>query len=51
MAEELKKLALNSEELEDVAGKKPKPMTQEKAMKILKGHRFRFGLEGFEQYS
>eukprot|EP00347_Sterkiella_histriomuscorum_P006178 403353763 len=52
LIDERKRLALNSEELEDVAGKKPTPMTEEQVMNVLKGHRFKFSLDShFEQYS
>jgi hypothetical protein len=45
LVEERKRLALNSEELEDVAGKKPSPMTEEYVIEILKGNRFKFSLD------
>lgn len=51
MVGERKRIALNSEELEDVAGKKPTPMTEEDVKAVLQGHRYRFNLDNFEQYS
>jgi len=42
---------LKSDELEDVAGKKPHPMHEDQVYEILKGNRFRFTLDNFEQYS
>jgi len=40
--EERKARALKSEELEDVTGAKPSPMTEEELEGLLKGHKFHF---------
>lgn len=48
LVEEKKKIMLNSDELDDVAGKKPLPMTEEEVIDILKGHRFKFSLDNYQ---
>ena len=45
---ERKVRALNSEELEDVAGKKPEPMNESEMIDVLKGNRFTFTLDNYE---
>lgn len=34
-----------------MAGKKPDPMSEQDVIEVLKGHRFTFTLENYEQYS
>ena len=41
---------LSSEELDDVAGKKPFPMDADSMIEVLKGNRFKFTLDNYEQY-
>ena len=43
-------MKLDSEELDDVGGAKPQPLDEESAIKILKGHKFKFSLDGYLEY-
>ena len=36
--------------MDDVAGSKPEPMSEETVMEILQGHKFKFEISNYEQY-
>ena len=42
---------MTAEELDDVSGDRPDSMTEEQIIDILKGHKFRFHLDNYQQYS
>jgi hypothetical protein len=48
LKEEIQKRRMNADELDDVSGEKPQPMTEEQVITVLKGHKFRFTLQNYQ---